>query len=83
MAICIAMDNQGRFIQMAGVSLNDCTGFVMLDKADWVQYGLVQSLITIPDSQTFQAAWLAGFVTPMVIGLIAYCVGKVVAVWNQ
>ena len=83
MAICAALDLAGQIVQQATIPLEQCTGFVLLDKADWVQYGLVQSLITLPDTADFQTAWMAGFVTPMAIGLVAYCVGKICSVWDH
>jgi thiamine transporter ThiT len=83
MAICAALDLAGQIVQQATIPLEQCTGFVLLDKADWVQYGLIQSLITIPEVADFRTAWMAGFVTPMVVGLVAYCVGKLCSIWDR
>lgn len=83
MAICAYLNASGQLVQNAVVALNDCTGYVILDKADWTQYGLVQSLITIPNSADFQAAWQAGFITPMAIGLVAWCVSKIVKMFDD
>jgi len=83
MAICAALDASGVVIQQATIPLNSCTGFVLLDKADYVQNGLVQGLLTIPAGADFQALWMSGFVTPMAVGLVAYCVGKIVSVFDH
>jgi hypothetical protein len=83
MAICAVLDASGYVIQQAATALDACQGFVMLDKADWTQYGLVQSLITIPNSADFSAAWMAGFVPPMAVGLVAACVSKIISVWDN
>lgn len=82
MAICAALDAAGVVIQQATIPLEQCTGFVLLDKADWVQNGLIQSLITIPNSADFQALWIAGFATPMAAGLVAFCVGKIAGMFD-
>ena len=83
MAICAALNASGQVIQQAATALNDCTGFVLLDKADWLQYGMVQGLITIPSGAEFAALWAAGFVVPVTLGLIAYCVGQLVKFWDK
>lgn len=83
MAICAVLDASGFVVQQAAIPLEQCAGFVLLDKVDWVQYGLVQSLITIPTADEFQTVWAAGFITPMAIGLIAYCVEKILSIWDH
>jgi len=83
MAICAAIDAAGVVIQQASIPLEQCAGFVLLDKADWTQYGLIQSLITIPAGADFQAAWMAGFVMPAAIGLVAYGVGKICSMFDH
>jgi len=83
MAICAALDAAGVVIQQASIPLNQCTGFVLLDKADWTQYGLIQGLITIPAGSEFAAAWMAGFAVPMVAGLAAHCVQQIISIWNH
>lgn len=80
MAICAVVDWAGFVRALPAVSLNDCTGFVLLDKADWITNGMVQGLFTIPSGEDFQALWAAGFVLPMTIGLIAWGVSKIVNV---
>lgn len=80
MAICAVVNGAGFVKALPGVSLNDCTGFVLLDKADWITNGMVQGLFTIPAGEDFQALWSAGFVLPMTIGLIAWGVSKIVNV---
>ncbi len=83
MAICAFLAPTGELIQQAHIPLNECTGFVILDKADWVQYGLIQSLITIPNSADAQTAWMAGFVTPMAVGLVAWACAALVNFWKD
>jgi hypothetical protein len=82
MAICAQIDASGFVKELATVALNDCTGFVLLDKADFVSNGLVQTLITIPAGEDFATAWSAGFIPPMTIGLIAWSVAKIVNMWR-
>ena len=76
------IDASGFVKQQAAVSLNDCTGYVLLDKADWVSNGLVQSLITIPAGEDFAAVWATAFVIPVSIGLIAWAVAKIATVFR-
>lgn len=83
MAICVVLDAVGAVVQQAVVPLAQCSGFVLLDKADWTQYGLVQSLITIPSGADFAAAWMVGFTVPAAVGLIAYCAGRICAMWDS
>lgn len=78
MAICVFLDASGFVREAVGVSLNDCTGFVLLDKSDWISNGLVQSLITIPAGEDFAAVWAIAFTLPCTIGLIAWAVSKIV-----
>lgn len=79
MAICATVDVSGVVHAAGSTPLNDCTGFVLLDKADWIVNGMVQGLFTIPTGEDFQALWAAGFVTPMAIGLIAWAVSAIVS----
>lgn len=83
MAICTTVDVSGVVHAAGNIALNDCTGFVLLDKADWVQNGLIQSLITIPSSEDFQTIFSAGFVTPMAIGLVAWACAAIISFWNK
>lgn len=78
MAICATVDGSGVVHAAGSVPLNDCTGFVLLDKADWIVNGIVQGLFTIPSGDDFQALWAAGFVTPITVGLIAWAVAAIV-----
>lgn len=82
MAICATVDAVGVVHAAGSVALNDCTGFVLLDKADWIMNGMVQGLFTIPSGQDFEALWAAGFMTPMVLGLIAWGVAKLLGMMN-
>lgn len=82
MAICAVVDGAGFVKAMSGVALNDCTGFVLLDKADWLTNGLVQSLITIPAGDDFAVVWAAGFMVPMSVGLVAWAVSRIVNMWR-
>lgn len=82
MAVCVMVDASGFVKQLAGVALGDCTGYVLLDKADWVSNGLVQSLITIPSGEDFAAVWATAFIVPVSIGLIAWTVAKIVNVFR-
>lgn len=82
MAICATVDGTGLVHAAGSVPLTECTGFVLLDKADWLLNGLVQGLLTIPSGDDFAALWAAGFITPMAIGLIAWAVSSVVTMWR-
>ncbi|MBK7955716.1 MAG: hypothetical protein IPK02_18210 [Candidatus Accumulibacter sp.] len=80
MAICATVDVAGFVKMLPGVALNDCTGYVLLDKADWINNGLVQGLLTIPAGEDFAALWGAGFVLPVTLSMIAWAVSKIVGV---
>lgn len=83
MAICAQVDATGVVRAAGNIPLNDCAGFVMLDKADYVQNGLIQSLMTIPTGDDFATAWQAGFVTPMAIGLVAWACAAIIGMFRD
>ena len=82
MAICATVDANG-VVQAAGnIAINDCLGFVLLDKADYAQNGLVQQLFALPTGDDFAMLWQAGFLVPVCIGLVAWGVSKIVNFWR-
>lgn len=83
MAICTTVDASGVVHAAGNISINDCTGFVLLDKADYVQNGLVQQLFALPAGEDFSTLWAAGFVMPMTIGLVAWACAVLVSMWKE
>ena len=83
MAICTTVDASGVVHAAGNIAINDCTGFVLLDKADWAQNGLVQQLFALPTGDDFATLWTAGFVTPMTIGLVAWAVAMIISIWRK
>lgn len=83
MAICTTIDASGVVHAAGNIAINDCTGFVLLDKADYLQNGLVQQLFTIPTGDDFATLWHAGFTTPMAIGLVAWACAVLVGMWKE
>lgn len=82
MAICATVDELGVVHAAGNTAINDCLGFVLLDKADWAQNGLVQQLFALPSGDDFATLWNAGFVLPMTLGLVAWAVAKIIGVWD-
>lgn len=83
MAICATIDASNVVHAAGNIAINDCTGFVLLDKADYAQNGLVQQLFALPTADSFSQLWNAGFVTPMTIGLVAWAVAMIISTWRK
>lgn len=82
MAICATVDVSGVVHAAGSIPLAQCTDFVLLDQADWIQNGMVQGLLTIPSGDDFGALWAAGFVTPMAVGLVAWSVAVIIGIFS-
>lgn len=73
MPLCTAVDSQtGVVIAQAFKSVADCTGYVLLDKADYANYTLLQQIWEIPSQQDLSVLWAAGFSLPITLGLISW-----------
>jgi len=83
MAICATIDGAGVVHAAGSIPLGECTGFVLLDQADWIANGVVQGLLTIPAGDDFAALWYAGFSTPITLGLVAWSCAAIIGIWKR
>lgn len=83
MAICAVVDVSGVVSAAGSTPLAECTGFILLDQADWILHGAVQGLLTIPAGEDFAALWYAGFATPITLGLVAWSCAAIIGIWKR
>jgi hypothetical protein len=73
------------------VSPDQCNeDWVVVPVGDYVQYKQLQAQVltsnswfAVPPATDFAAAWQAGFLIPMVIGMIAWAAAKVASVFTE
>ena len=82
MAICVAVNSEGHLVQSVS-SVESCTGHILLNVGEYQNITLQHTALAMPDGTDFAAAWGAGFILPMTVGLIAYCVAQIVKVWDK
>ena len=82
MAICVAVNSEGHLVQSVS-SIESCMGHILLNIGEYQNITLQHTVLAIPETSDFAAAWAAGFILPCTVGLIAYCVGQIVKVWNK
>lgn len=76
MAICVVFDASG-LATFPGTAPTSCAGYVLIDSTEYQAQSLVDSVLGIPDPSYLAAAWGAGFLLPMTVALVAYCVAAV------
>lgn len=82
MAICVTTNPDGTIVQSLA-SIDQCMGHVLLNQGEYQNVILQHSVLALPSKTDFAAAWGAGFVLPMTVGLVAYFVGQIVKVWDK
>lgn len=78
MALCVITDANGALVGTATAPAQ-CTGYIVESASDY----LAHSIFTIPDASALHAAWAAGFLVPMSVGLVAWAIGELVNFWND
>lgn len=79
MAVCLVPNANGYFVAQGG-DPTLCPGVVSLSSQE---YSAFLANTGMPGTSELSAMFSAGFVTPMTAYLIAYCVGRIVAMFDS
>lgn len=87
MGICAWFISASKYLRVTTASLNAGTGtcadgVVLMDKVDFAANNMLSLLVAVPSAGDFSLMWAAGFITPMSIGLVGWCVRRVVFRWS-
>lgn len=84
MGLCVDLLANGT---LAAVTLPpespDCTGYVLVTATEFANSQVIHHLFSIPTQEQLQAAFSLGFVLPMTAYLAAYCVARIVSMFDR
>jgi len=78
MALCVYLDASTGQITSDATPPADCSGYVLLDAADYTASIAVQPFFGLPSPDDAAVAWGIGFVLPMTLALISWAIASVV-----
>jgi hypothetical protein len=84
MALCVLVDQSGNIVADPLLPPPEqCQAYLLVGSNEYQQIVAANNIFAVPTVQELQAAWMAGFVVPMIAGLTAWAVGSVVNMFKE
>jgi len=81
MAACIV--EQGGKLVLTTIPPESCPGFIVWNATEYQNMANLLPVFGIPSAVDLAAAWQAGFVIPMALGLVAWAAAKIISIWKD
>lgn len=76
MALCVALN--GTALEVIGEYSADCAGYALMTAQEYASTPTLAALFAVPESESVQAAFMAGLGLPLILWLSAWGFGVVV-----
>lgn len=84
MGLCVTLADNGTLQALSTPpDGGQCTGYVLVTPTEYLNSQVIHNLFSVPTQEQMQAAFALGFALPMTAYLVAYCVARIVSMFDR
>ncbi|CAG9183002.1 hypothetical protein LMG23992_04880 [Cupriavidus laharis] len=84
MGLCVTLAENGTLQALTTPpDSGQCTGYVLVTATEYLNSQVLHNLFDVPTQGQLQAAFALGFTLPMTAYLVAYCVARIVSMFDK